>query len=58
MTDGDNGGPNLRAIVAAVLALALLVGIGLFLSHSLRQTGQLQDCVASGRTNCAPIGGR
>ena len=58
MTDGDNEGPNLRAIIAAALALVLLVGVGLFLSRSLRQTGQIQDCVASGRTNCAPIGGR
>jgi hypothetical protein len=44
-----------RQIVAAVLLLAALVGTGLFLTGALRNAGRIQDCVASGRTNCAPI---
>ena len=27
----------------------------LFVMHRLNQAAQIQDCVASGRTNCAPI---
>jgi hypothetical protein len=27
----------------------------LFIVHQLSQAGRIQDCVASGRTNCAPI---
>jgi hypothetical protein len=27
----------------------------LFIMHRLNQAAQIQDCVASGRTNCAPI---
>jgi hypothetical protein len=33
----------------------LLVLGGLVLTHVLRQAARLQDCVMSGRTNCAPI---
>jgi hypothetical protein len=28
---------------------------GLWLSHRLRSVSNLQDCVMSGRTNCAPV---
>jgi hypothetical protein len=43
-----------RALVglAAIVALIVLV---LFMLHRLNQAGRIQDCVASGRTNCAPI---
>jgi len=34
--------------------VALIVG-GLVLSRILKDLGKLQDCVMSGRTNCAPI---
>ncbi len=51
--DGSSG--SLRQVVAAVLLLAGLVAVGLFLSGALRSAGRLQDCVAAGRTNCAPI---
>jgi hypothetical protein len=39
---------GLVVIVAAVVAV-------MFIVHRLDQAGQLQDCLASGRTNCAPI---
>jgi hypothetical protein len=41
-------------LVALVLVVVLLVG-GLWLMRHLRATAALQDCVMSGRTNCAPI---
>jgi hypothetical protein len=43
-------------LVALLLVVALLVG-GLWLMRHLRATAALQDCVMSGRTNCAPISG-
>ena len=42
------------ALIGLGLVLLLIVG-GLVLAHVLRGTAQLQDCVMSGRTNCAPI---
>jgi hypothetical protein len=38
-----------------VLVLVLLVGGGLFVMFALRNDSNLQDCVQSGRKNCAPI---
>jgi hypothetical protein len=42
------------ALIGLGLVLLLIVG-GLILAHVLRGTAQVQDCVMSGRTNCAPI---
>lgn len=41
--------------LAAVMVIALIVVIGLFLSGALRGSAAIQDCVAAGRTNCAPL---
>jgi hypothetical protein len=37
-----------------VVAALVVVG-GYFLAVKLKEMAQLQDCVMSGRTNCAPI---
>ena len=50
---GDRPSP-LRAAVGLGLLLALIVGV-LFIVSQLRHAAAVQDCVASGRTNCAPI---
>jgi hypothetical protein len=51
----DPNGPSRRAALAgAMIVLALVIG-GLFLVHVLKKTSQIQDCIMSGRTNCAPI---
>jgi hypothetical protein len=42
------------ALIGMGLVLLLIVG-GLVLARVLRHTAQLQDCVMSGRTNCAPV---
>jgi hypothetical protein len=47
------GGP-LRAIVGLGLIVVLIVVV-LFVMQQLRHASSIQDCVASGRTNCAPI---
>jgi hypothetical protein len=44
-----------RAAIAGLVVTVLLVLGGVFLVHVLSRTGKLQDCVMSGRTNCAPI---
>jgi hypothetical protein len=42
------------ALIGFGIVVLLIVG-GLVLAHVLRGTAQVQDCVMSGRTNCAPI---
>jgi hypothetical protein len=53
---GDSEGPDSRrgALIGLGIVLLLIVG-GVVLARVLRGTAQLQDCVMSGRTNCAPI---
>ena len=41
-------------MVGLIIVLALLGG-GLYLVHVIRGMSNIQDCVMSGRTNCAPI---
>ena len=52
--DRQDGRSPLRAVVGLGLLLALIVGV-LFVISQLRHAAAIQDCVASGRTNCAPI---
>jgi hypothetical protein len=54
MAEDDPGGSPLRAVVGLVLVVVLILGV-LFVMQQLRQAATIQDCVASGRTNCAPI---
>lgn len=49
----QNGSPRRSAIALGVIVLLLIVGWALV--HELYANGQLQDCLLSGRTNCAPI---
>jgi len=44
-----------RTAVFGLLIALLLVVLGLVLVKVLGDAGRLQDCVLSGRTNCAPI---
>lgn len=44
-----------RGAVIGLLIALLLVVLGLVLVKVLGDAGRLQDCVLSGRTNCAPI---
>ena len=55
--DHDNdppSGPPRGALIALALVI-VLAGAFMFVMRRLNQAGQLQDCIASGRTNCAPI---
>lgn len=42
------------ALIGLLIALLLVLG-GMFLVRELGHVSRLQDCVMSGRTNCAPI---
>ena len=44
-----------RGAVAALVVVLVLVVVGWLLTQALHKNGTIQDCVASGRTNCAPI---
>lgn len=46
--------PRRRALIGLLIIVVLVIG-GLLLARILRNVGRLQDCVMSGRTNCAPI---
>ncbi len=54
MAEEEPRNPGLRALAGLGLILVLIVGV-LFLLQQLRHSAEIQDCVASGRTNCAPI---
>ena len=49
-TPTSNRGP-----MAALVVVLVLVVLGFVLTQALRKNSGIQDCVASGRTNCAPI---
>jgi hypothetical protein len=55
-TPQDPPAPDTRrgALLGLVVIVLLVLG-GLFLAHVLHGASQLQDCVLSGRSNCAPI---
>jgi hypothetical protein len=42
------------ALIALGVVVVLVLG-GLWLSHVLGGAASMQDCVASGRSNCAPV---
>jgi hypothetical protein len=51
--DPPSGPP--RGALIGLLVVVVLAGAFFFVMHRLNQAGRLQDCVASGRTNCMPI---
>ena len=53
----DNGGKDAtrRNALIVVAAVALLGALGWYLAHVLSESARLQDCLLSGRSNCAPI---
>ena len=46
--------PRHRALLGLLLLVCLLAAV-LFVAHELQEASRMQDCLASGRTNCAPI---
>ena len=54
LDEGDDPGRK-RQLIASVLVIAVLLVAGLWLTGALRSGSAIQDCVAAGRTNCAPV---
>ena len=55
MASRDHNNGNQRGPLIALAAIMLIVAAALLLVHELSASARLQDCVLSGRTNCAPI---
>jgi hypothetical protein len=58
MSQPQNDGPEPDSRQAALIGLAvvlLLVVAGYFLVGALQRNADMEDCLMSGRRNCAPI---
>ena len=55
MAERDDEQPNRRGPLIALAVVVFLFVIGWVLAHELYANGKLEDCLMSGRTNCAPI---
>ena len=55
MPDDDKANGGQRGALIAAGAVVVLMIVGLLLAHSLSASSRLQDCLMTGRTNCAPI---
>ena len=53
--DHDDGGGNRRGALIGLAITALLVIAGYYLMTVLREQGKMEDCLMSGRSNCAPV---
>lgn len=53
--DGDGQANRVTASLGGLAFLLVLVIAGLVLMRVLRDQGKLEDCLMSGRINCAPI---
>jgi hypothetical protein len=52
----DQGGERSRSVaVAGLVVVVVLVVAALYLVHALQKESRLEDCLMSGRNNCAPI---
>ena len=50
----EDGQPGLINLAALVFVILLVIG-GVWLAKVLQRHARLEDCLMSGRTNCAPI---
>jgi len=53
--DGEDYRHRMRANLAAIVLVGLLIWCGYWLFNTLAEMRKLQDCILTGRTNCAPI---
>jgi len=51
--DGPEPESRRPAVIGLILVLVLVV-VGYFLMTALRRNAELEDCLMSGRKNCAP----
>ena len=55
MPDQDEQNPSRRRSLIALAVIVALFVVSWILVQELYQSEKLQDCLLSGRTNCAPI---
>ena len=55
MSDPQPPDTSPRRALIGLAAFVLAIIAVLFIVYRLRDAARIQDCVASGRTNCAPI---
>jgi hypothetical protein len=53
--DTDDGAPRKSRPVVLLLVFIVLAGMGWFLVQNLTASSKEQDCIMSGRKDCAPI---
>jgi hypothetical protein len=53
--DEDPGPDSRRPAVIGLIVVMVLVAASYFLVTALRNNANLEDCLMSGRKNCAPI---
>jgi len=51
----DEQEPSRRGAVVTMVIIAIAIIGAIYMVNRLHQTSAIQDCVMSGRTNCAPI---
>lgn len=52
--DDDNSGPRRGALIGLLVCVVLVVA-AYYLVKALHNESQLEDCLASHRTNCVPL---
>jgi hypothetical protein len=55
MSNDDEPTPSRRGALLAMALIAAVVVLVILVVQRLHQSSAIQDCVMSGRTNCAPI---
>ena len=55
MADDDEEDSSRRGPLIAMGVVVLLVVVGWFVTRALHNSTRLEDCLMSGRTNCAPV---
>ena len=55
MAERDRQSKNQRSSLIALGVVVFLFVIGWILARELYSSGKLEDCLLSGRTNCAPL---
>ncbi len=55
MSDEENEGGSRRGALVALVVVVVIIAAVVLLIGRLRESGRMQDCLASGRSNCAPV---
>ena len=55
MAGNDSDNRNQRGAMVALGVVVFLFVVGWLLARELYSNGKMEDCLMSGRTNCAPL---